>query len=225
VTKTDLELRAGRILPYTHDILDANFNRLLYYSGAWSAGTYEENEVVNHSGGLWVCVATTTTAEPGTDILSWQPLAPVSGRGAMNLLTPFAGTVGSGWTVVPFDNITVNPYGLSFDLANNQFTIQFLGVWQFLFVINLSFSESQQGRNTSLRLWNVTDGVQVGPTLILPIGRNQDGVLTSIPYISDLLAGSIGKTLQFEIGGIDDLGATTFEASTLGMNQIGVPVT
>jgi len=61
--KTDLKYRMEQRL--TYDDYDANLRRQMYWSGKWAAGTYEPNEVVEHKGGVWICVNETTT-EPGT---------------------------------------------------------------------------------------------------------------------------------------------------------------
>jgi hypothetical protein len=77
MAKTDLTLRAAQSAPYPHATLDANFQRLMYWSGVWAAGTYEANEVVRHRGEPWVVIAASTTTEPGTvaGAADWQRLS------------------------------------------------------------------------------------------------------------------------------------------------------
>ena len=54
----------------THDENDSNFDRLMYWSGDWVAGSYEVQQVVEHKGRGWVC-NTATATEPGLLATDW----------------------------------------------------------------------------------------------------------------------------------------------------------
>ena len=58
--KDDLTLRIPKGAPLTNEEGDANFSRLMYWSGPWVAGTYEPNEVVLDGEWLMICNNLTT---------------------------------------------------------------------------------------------------------------------------------------------------------------------
>lgn len=45
------------------------------WQGAWSAGTYNKNDAVEHNGSSWIATATTTTEEPSISATDWDLLA------------------------------------------------------------------------------------------------------------------------------------------------------
>ena len=77
--KSDLTLRLDKGSPLTHSQHDANFNRLVYWSGDWSAGTYQANEMVQHNNALWICLAETTVAPSLAAPSKWELLSRTEG--------------------------------------------------------------------------------------------------------------------------------------------------
>ena len=106
--KDDLTLRTNLPAGQTnlrYDQADANWDRLMYWSGQWTAGTYTQNEVVSNNGMVWICTAASTTSEPalvgGGGGSDWERL--IQRTTELWQVTPIIGMVASvlQWTFVP----------------------------------------------------------------------------------------------------------------------------
>ena len=71
--KNDLRFWSTTNQP-TNQQNNANFDRLMYASGNWVAGTYDPQEVVDHLGIAWRCL-NQTTAEPSDASADWARMA------------------------------------------------------------------------------------------------------------------------------------------------------
>ena len=99
--KDDLTKRVGLGRPLYHRECDANENRLMYWSGKWVPGTFQQYQVVEHLGELWSCAAVTTTEEPWLTSVDWDRV----GNNTREIweATPITGMTAQTiqWTFVP----------------------------------------------------------------------------------------------------------------------------
>jgi hypothetical protein len=205
--------------------MDGNFERLSYYAGDWAAGTYTAYEVVQHEGGTWMALAT-TTAEPGSNIAEWLPIGIVPGRGGMVKTPDTAGTdIGAGWQTLTYNALTIGTYGVTLTPASGTFNTTWPGLWELRVLFSMSHDEQNTGRSTNIRLWNVTDGAQVGASVYVPIGRNQPGTLVPGFLNLDVAAADLGDDIRVEIGGGDTIAGITWHTSRLELTQLSPPVT
>ena len=218
--KTDLTLREGLGRPLYHSEHDTNFKRLMYWSGSWAAGSYQPNEVVWHHGGLWVCLVETVT-DPSTANTDWLCIAPQPGRGGMQTNSGAISDIpATTYRPLLFSTVTKPGYGMTLTPATGQFSFLWDGWWEFRLQINLEFTEAQASRFTNIRLWNQTDGVQLGGVVRVAVGRNQDGLSANIALRFAITDANKSDVLILEIGGGDALSGVTLYANTIDYLQI-----
>ncbi len=223
MSKDDLLMRSGLGRSMSYAEVDGNFNRLMYLTGNWVAGSYTPNEIVRHDGALWVCLIA-TSLEPSMEETvatgNWFPLVyPGSGSGTQDV-SQVIGTVGAGWTTIEMDNEGIPPYGCSFDLAADTFQFLFPGVWQLNGNLFFSHDSSNNGRTTNLRFFNVTDGVPIGTPVPIGIARNVEDSQASFTVLLRLAASDADETIRVEIGGGDTLSAVTISAFAMNLIQV-----
>ena len=224
--KTELITRAGKAAPLAWQEMDANFQRLMYFSGTWAAGTYEANEVVIHDQSQWICTAATTTQEPSLGAFlggtsDWFPIA-ISpwGIGEMTLDAPDTGfpNLGGGWVTVTYDssdydqNTVLTP-------ATGEFQVASEGVWELQFTFAMLHNSTQSGRVTTVRIYDITNGIG-GGGLNVGIGRNQEATQStaSIWFTAD--GTNIGNTYRIELGGGDSVTVDEMTAARLALKKL-----
>ena len=120
-------------------------------------------------------------------------------------------------TYTPIDNYTseIAPRGITTNLVAGTMAFDIYGVFQIAVELNLSHSESNQGRTTNIRFWNVTDGGSAG-IVEVGIARNQPATNFTTVFQTEIAAGDTGKAYRLEIGGGDTIvvsnGAVDFDA-------------
>ncbi len=128
--------------------------------------------------------------------------------------------IGAGWQPLDnFDLISITPRGCTLSL-NGEFVFDRIGAWELVIGFNMSHNESNSGRETNLRLYNVTEATP-GQAIPIAIGRNQPGTnyYTSLPFT--LLAGEEGDTYRVEIGGGDTLSSVVWNSKQITLRYLG----
>ena len=106
------------------------------------------------------------------------------------------------WTPLDgYSNEDITPRGITTDLAAGTMTFHYEGVYQIAFAINLSHNESNQGRTTNVRFYNVTDGQPEGAAIEIGIGRNQPATNFFITFLVPVTAAMKNKAFRLEMGG------------------------
>lgn len=227
--KDDLTLRVplGRV-PMTHTQHDANFKRLMYWSGLWAAGTYEANECVQHRTGTWVVKPTvaTTTQEPLiSNILSqssdWDVIALSPwGFGEMTLTSPNAGfpDLGAGWTPVTYStsgfdqNTTLNP-------AQGTVSFDREGTWELQFSFSIDHVQENSGRITNMRAFNVTESIG-GSSTPIGIGRNVEVTNGTATVWLVVATDDVGDLFRVELGGGDTVVVNEMTTARLAVKML-----
>ena len=90
------------------------------------------------------------------------------GYGGMRLTAPRAGAdIGDAWQLIaPYDALSVEPYGCSFDLTAGTFTLDRGGVWRISLYSQLLVNNSGSVRSIEFRLINANTGLQIGQTFV-----------------------------------------------------------
>lgn len=218
MVKSDLQFWSTTNQP-TNQQNNANFDRLMYWSGFWLPGPYEAQEVVWHAGGAWVCRAD-TIEEPTSGSPDWVVIAPQTGRGGMESTPGAIGDITAAFQPLNFDVITQPAYGMTLSPASNVFTSQWPGWWEVRLSINLSFTETQASRFTEIRLWDVTIAAQIGTAVRVPIGRNQDGFLINSVFRFLVTPATAGNVFRLDIGGGDVLSGVTLWSNVVDFTQM-----
>lgn len=227
MSKDDFTLPAITGPGIKHSQMNANFNRVTYWSGVWSGGaTYSQYEEVYHEGALWICKAGVTASvdEPALGSVSWDLKTPSSGRGGMTIDAPIAslGTItGTFQDIDNYDSIDLNTLGVTLTPATGTFSFQWPGIWQLGLTLIFEHDDVNSGRDTFIRMWNVTDSVAVGTGLPWFIGRNQPGSNIILPFPMTISEADIGKVLVAQIGGGDDITVTMVHAQSIDAYQFG----
>ena len=205
---------------------DGNVNRLMYYSGNWDIATaYTLQEVVRHNGGTWICILDAAAGvEPGpANRTTWEPLCGFPGRGAMEMSTPTAGAdIGIGWNVLDyFDAVSLQPYGVTLDTTNGLWRLDFTGLWQQVIALQFSHNNSNSGRTTNLRIWNVTEASEVGRVAI-GVARNVEDTMANLTALFDITSVQVNDVLRLEIGGGDTITTVQYNDMRVSSVQLGV---
>ena len=125
-------------------------------------------------------------------------------RSAM-LIDPIGfSSIGLGYTPIDNYDSEIAPRGITTDLVAGTIAFNIYGVFQIVVGLNLSHGESNQGRTTNIRFWNVTDGVS-GGIVEVGIGRNQPATNFTAVFQTEIAAGDTGKAYRLELGGGDSI--------------------
>jgi hypothetical protein len=200
---------------------DANNNLLAYYSGVWDqAATYTPNEIVQHLGGVWICTRENVAVPPYTGVLDdWDLIGTTPGRAGMRLDVAAAGTdIGAGFVTPPYDTSAAFEVGAATDTVAGTFTLNYPGLWTMSITMSLIHNEAQAGRQTIVRLFNVTKGTDSGG-IVVPIARNQPGTLISASFPLQIASGNLGDLVRVEIGGGDAITGITYQSNSVTLVQ------
>lgn len=148
----------------------------------------------------------------------------VAAEGSMFLDTPQttddADITGTFQTIDQYDTIGMTPRGCTVNTTTGEFTLDVDGSWMILIRINLTHDESNSGRETFLRLFNVTDTTSSDPAPIA-IGRNTPGTSDTPVLAFDLLVADESDTFRVEIGGGDTLATVRWQSVNLVLSYQG----
>jgi len=126
-----------------------------------------------------------------------------SAYGAVNELAPVPGfDLGAGWRTLPFDNESLtSARGVTFDLANNTFQMDEIGVWRWSVGFSLEGHNSDNsGRATSIRFFNETTATPSG-SFVIGIGRNVEDTSAGLGSMFEITDTS--HVFRVEVGGGD----------------------
>ena len=188
------------------------------------AGFQERREVAEKLNGLGDATAGQIAAlESRLDLLETLIVAlKVAGNGAMSLRTPEAGAdiTGTFQAIDHYDTVDIPGVLCTLDEDAGTITFDNAGIWLILFSINISHNESNSGRETNIRLFEVTDSI-AGQTEPIAIARNQPGTNYSASILVDIASSNVGDTFRCESGGGDTLttvnwNSVSFDASYMG---------
>ena len=116
--RDDETLRSEKGAALTHAEVDANFSRLMYWSGPWAAGDYEANEVVTDSG--WTMIANKLTSERPAPQPIGDPVFGYSGTDPTSQQTASQVIFGSRYTAQ--QNVFLNAYRV-YTIAGNAYRV------------------------------------------------------------------------------------------------------
>jgi hypothetical protein len=200
MAKSDLVLRTVKGVPLTHAENDGNFDRLMYYTGDWVAGTYSAWEVVRYLNVTWLAVADTSDT-PSQSSPDWVALGPqaVGGYGGLRVdIGKNYGTITATWRALDlWDTVTPPPINC---VINGDGTFEFSqdGWWALYFSMGVSHDESNGSRTLGLRVFNVNDAVG-GDVTQFGVARNQAVSNWTInPWIK-VESADVGKTFRLEV--------------------------
>jgi len=109
---------------------------------------------------------------------------------------------GAGWTrITNWDSATyATPLNVTGALVGGTLAIARASAYLANIVLALQFDENNAGREFLLRLFNVTDAVQLGDAVAVFVGRNTGGIVVAFTLPFDGAAGVVGKQVAIEIG-------------------------
>lgn len=212
---------------------DTNNGQFMRDAGAWNAtDSYKKNQVVWYNGIEFIAV-NDIPAGTAPDVIQqvgnpvdWVATNGTHGRGSMLLATPTTtpGSIptGDNWVTVPFDTELYQPFGITFDLVNDTFDLDYNGLWDFNLLLSFSHNESNQGRQFTVRLYNATDSVGADGITVF-IARNQPGTTVSIAFDFPVTDLQFADTFRFEVGDASSaIGSVVWESTSLIARQVGV---
>lgn len=146
------------------------------------------------------------------------------GMAGMRLSSPVAaGDLGAAW--VPLNQFDENLHPdrgpIETDIATGRFKFTETGWWDIQLQVDFSHNELNSGRQTNVRLWNVTDGNQWGNTYPIGTGRDQGVTTINATIRTEETTNVIGDDFEFEIGGGDDYTTININAMMATFTQIG----
>ena len=125
-------------------------------------------------------------------------------------------SIGASYTPIDNYDSEIAPRGITTDLVTGTMAFNIYGVFQITVGLNLSHDESNQGRTTNVRFWNVTDGIS-GGLIEVGIARNQPATNFTAVFQTEIVAGDTGKAFRLELGGGDSVtilsGSVDFDAT------------
>ena len=132
--------------------------------------------------------------------------------------TPQAQTINAGWTpLLNYDTALPSPVGVTQNLAAGTLELLGPGVYSLNATFDITFTSSNAGRNTHMRLFNVTDGVAVIDFQV-PIGRDVDGATAAVTGLFDAPTGN--KVCRLEVGGGDALSNVSRRGCAFGVHRV-----
>lgn len=135
--------------------------------------------------------------------------------------------IGVGWEDIDFlETPTIAaPRGITVDTVNSRLAVENAGVYALM--ISLSFghnSVSSNGRITSVRLYNYTDGVPLGDGFQVGTGRTSLITTVSLSVLVDVLPNATNDAIGMQIGmdfGGSNYTNVEFYAADFSLNSVG----
>lgn len=138
----------------------------------------------------------------------------------MSTATPFPDLDASWQHITVFDTEGISR-GVVMDATSDILSYDHDGAYAFAFTGSFAHDSSNQGRTTSVRIWDVTDGAQIGAAFRLGIGRNVEDSSFSLIILADITEAVKGHQLRLEIGGGDDVFLVEFTSMNLSTWNVG----
>lgn len=195
--------------------VDNNFDALGHYSGVWSAGVYDRNEIVSHNGGVFICL-TKTSQDPSASN-DWEQI-PNNGRGGLKSNGSVTGpNLGATYATLPFARIHLPGIGMS--LTTSTVVFNYPGIWSISLLLYFDHDESASARTTNLRLYNVTKSV-AAESFAVPIAKNQESTFLPITFDHLALPVDAGDTFRLEAGGGSTVSSVVWQQTFAVFEQV-----
>ena len=132
--------------------------------------------------------------------------------------TSRAQTISAGWTpLLNYDTQVAAPIGVTQNAANGTLALTGPGVYVLNYGIDITYTSNNAGRNTNLRLFNVTDNAVMADVTV-GIGRDTDAGSVSGALLFTAAVGN--KVCRLEVGGGDALTGVTRKGCSFGVHRI-----
>jgi hypothetical protein len=125
------------------------------------------------------------------------------------------------WTTIPewTAGILITPR-----LVEQEFTLGGLdllheGVYVSSISLDMTFNNDQAGRSIQLRLFNVNKSTSAGEVNIY-VGRNQEGLFTSLTFMSGLLPTEVGDLFVVQLRSDDVFTASSVDKAQFSVNSV-----
>ena len=130
-------------------------------------------------------------------------------------------SLGLDWTpITGYSSESVEKRHIETDLAAGTLKFPYDGVHEISVGINLEHNESNQGRQTNLRFYNVTAGAPSGDPIPISIGRNQPGLNFTDLFKTTVTEAMVNQAFRIELGGGDSIivsgGSIDYGAKMIG---------
>lgn len=119
-----------------------------------------------------------------------------------------------------FDQETATTRGITFDLANDTFSVDNSGVYMVNISAVFEHNELNAGRTTYIRLFNETSSTGRSGILVAT-ALNVGGTLINISNIVEIEADAVGDIFSIEIGNGDTYSSVIWNMLNLNINNIG----
>lgn len=201
--KTDMTFRGTISRPLTPTEVDANFNRVMYFSGAWAGGqVYEVNEVVTHLGGLYVC-NTNTNGDPSVSS-DWTSIGgsgggaslPAAGVASVNIHN--YSNITSSWSAINLWDSAIGAQSEGITVSTGGvITLDSTGWYEIRFDALMDYTSFSADRDIGFRMFNISDStVYTQQQFHLPI--NSSTAKVSVSTAANVTADPSAQTFRCE---------------------------
>ena len=111
-------------------------------------------------------------------------------------------------------------YGINFDNVAGTFSFTTPGWFTLSFLSSLEHAESNAGRETFIRLFDVTKGVE-SSAFNVGVARNQPSTNISLQFMVAVSGDIVGNEFVFQIGGGDTFTSCNWNSKTVQISSIG----
>jgi len=123
-------------------------------------------------------------------------------------------------TINAFDAEAVTSKGAVASIPNASIAPGYQGVWQMTLILSLSHNESNSGRFTYVRSYNLTDAIPDSNPVYVPIARNQPGTLMAISILLEILPADVNKEFVIQVGGGSALTSVIIENANYSLQHL-----
>lgn len=134
----------------------------------------------------------------------------------------FSNLGGSYQVIDVFDEVyPATPRGVTVSLPASTLAFENDGVYAFAITGTFEHNSSNQGRTTNIRVWNVTDGAQLGAPWVIGTGRNAEATPIAFVGLTEIVESNKNKEFRLEIGGGDTYSSVSFNALVFQVWNVG----
>lgn len=126
-----------------------------------------------------------------------------------------------GFVAMPMDNVVIpGQGGVTFDPVGNTFTFTAPGIWDVVIQLNISHNESNQGRETIIRLYDTVDLI-ASQGVPIPVARNQPGTIFAYNMRVKINTADVNQAYQIQLGDEDALTSVVWNDSRIQPLLVG----
>jgi hypothetical protein len=130
--------------------------------------------------------------------------------------------LGAAWQTLEFNALSVeNPRNVTANLIDNTLSFDSEGVYSIAISLGLTHDEINAGRLFQLRLFSVTDAVQVTEAVSVPTGRNVSATTFSIVLLIRIEPVEVNDQIRLEVGNGDAYSSVVWETSDFNVWSVG----